>query len=75
MHRIATLADVAAGLDALAGLDPRLVAVRRVAGKVPLQPDRTGLRQPRLDHRVAAGVDGSSADAIFGRIAQLWSIP
>ena len=56
MRRISTLDDIAAGLDALCAADPRLVAVRAMAGEVPLRLIAARLRQPRLDRRVAAGV-------------------
>jgi DNA-3-methyladenine glycosylase II len=70
MHRIATLADVAAGLDALAGLDPRLAAVRRVAGEVPLRLIEPGFGS-LASIIVSQQVSRASADAIFGRFAKL----
>ncbi|TIR85529.1 MAG: DNA-3-methyladenine glycosylase 2 family protein, partial [Mesorhizobium sp.] len=42
MQRIASLDDIAAGLDALCLLDPRLEKVRGMAGEVPLRLSEPG---------------------------------
>lgn len=70
MRRIATLADLETGLAALAAADPRLVAVRDVAGDIPLRLSEPGF--PSLVSIVVSQqVSRASADAIFGRFTDL----
>lgn len=70
MVRIATLDDVARGLDALCVLDPRLETVRGRAGAVPLRLAEPGFRS-LASIVVSQQVSRASADAIFGRLARL----
>jgi len=70
MQRIATLDDIAHGLDALCTLDPRLEKVRGMAGDVPLRLSRPGFRS-LASIIVSQQVSRASADAIFGRLANL----
>jgi DNA-3-methyladenine glycosylase II len=70
MQRIATLDDVARGLDALIALDPRLEAVRVAAGEVPLRLSEPGFRS-LASIIVSQQVSRASADAIFGRLTRL----
>lgn len=70
MQRITNLDDIAAGLDALCGLDPRLEAVRRVAGEVPLRLSEPGFGS-LASIIVSQQVSRASADAIFGRFVRL----
>jgi DNA-3-methyladenine glycosylase II len=67
---IASLDDIAAGLDALCALDPRLEAVRAAAGEVPLRRSPPGFAS-LVSIVVAQQVSRASADAIFGRLAGL----
>lgn len=70
MRRIATLDDIAEGLDALGRLDPRLVAVRQVAGEVPLRRVDPGFAS-LVAIVVSQQVSRASADAIMGRLVRL----
>lgn len=70
MQRIATLDDIAQGLDALCRLDPRLEKVRGVAGDVPLRLSEPGFRS-LASIVVSQQVSRASADAIFGRLTKL----
>lgn len=70
MRRIETEADVAAGIEALVRLDPRLEPVAAAAGAVPLRRVAPGF--PALvSIIVAQQVSRASADAILGRFARL----
>ncbi len=70
MQRITDPDDIAAGLDALCALDPRLTAVRRVAGEVPLRLSEPGFAS-LASVIVSQQVSRASADAIFGRFVKL----
>ena len=70
MQRIASLDDIAAGLDALCRIDPRLEIVRRMAGEVPLRLSQPGF-QSLASIIVSQQVSRASADAIFGRLVRL----
>ncbi|MBN9245221.1 MAG: DNA-3-methyladenine glycosylase 2 family protein [Mesorhizobium sp.] len=70
MQRIATLDDVARGLDALVALDPRLLPVRDRAGAVPLRLSEPGF-ESLASIIVSQQVSRASADAIFGRLTGL----
>lgn len=70
MHRIATLDDIAAGLDALSVLDGRLAAVRAVAGEVPLRRNPPGFAS-LAQIVVSQQVSTASAAAIFDRLVAL----
>lgn len=70
MHRITTLDDIEAGLDALCTLDPRLAAVRSAAGHIPLRRSAPGF-ESLVSIIVAQQVSRASADAIFARLAKL----
>lgn len=70
MQRIASLDDIAAGLDALCRLDPRLETVRGKAGEVPLRLSEPGF-QSLASIIVSQQVSRASADAIFGRLIKL----
>lgn len=70
MQRIATLDDVTRGLDALVALDPRLQAVRAMAGAVPLRLSEPGF-ESLASIIVSQQVSRASADAIFGRLTGL----
>ena len=70
MRRIATLDDIAKGLDALGRLDPRLVAVRQAAGEVPLRRVEPGFAS-LVSIVVSQQVSRASADAIMGRLVGL----
>ncbi len=70
MRRIANLADITEGLDALERIDPRLVAVRAAVGEVPLRlnpPGFASLAQIITGQQVST----ASASAIFGRMMGL----
>lgn len=70
MRRIETEADIAAGIEALTLLDPRLEPVAAAAGHVPLRRVAAGF--PALVAIVVAQqVSRASADAILGRFARL----
>ncbi len=70
MQRIKTHDDIAAALDALCGIDPRLAAVRDRAGEIPLR-----LAQPGFDSLISIiisqQVSLASASAIHGRLVRL----
>lgn len=70
MRRIATLDDIAEGLDALVGIDPRLAAVRMRAGDIPLRRSAPGFASLAS---IVTGqqVSTASAAAIFGRFTAL----
>ncbi|TIP23974.1 MAG: DNA-3-methyladenine glycosylase 2 family protein [Mesorhizobium sp.] len=70
MQRIATLDDIAQGLNALCLLDPRLEKVRGIAGEVPLRLSEPGFRS-LASIIVSQQVSRASADAIFGRLTKL----
>lgn len=70
MQRIASLDDIAAGLDALCLLDPRLEKVRGMAGEVPLRLSEPGFGS-LASIIVSQQVSRASADAIFGRLIRL----
>ena len=70
MQRIASLDDIAQGLDALCQIDPRLQKVRGVAGEVPLRLSEPGFRS-LASIIVSQQVSRASADAIFGRLTKL----
>ena len=70
MRRIATEDDITAGLDALCALDPRLEAVRPLAGDVPLRLSEPGFVS-LVSIIVSQQVSRASADAIFGRLTTL----
>ncbi|UCI08867.1 DNA-3-methyladenine glycosylase family protein [Mesorhizobium sp. B1-1-8] len=70
MQRIASLDDIAAGLDALCLIDPRLETVRGKAGEVPLRLSEPGFRS-LASIMVSQQVSRVSADAIFGRLTRL----
>src|SRR6478735_5114542 len=67
VQRIASLDDIAAGLDALCLIDPRLEKVRGMAGEVPLRLSEPGFRS-LASIIVSQQVSRASADAIFGRL-------
>ena len=62
--------DIAAGLDALCAADPRLGAVRALAGEVPLRLSEPGFAS-LASIIVSQQVSRASADAIFGRFVRL----
>jgi DNA-3-methyladenine glycosylase II len=69
MHRpIDTEADIAAGLDALIAVDPRLAAVAAVAGPLPLRR-RPGGFAGIAGIVVSQQLSTASASAIWGRLA------
>ena len=70
MQRISTLDDIAAGLDALCVIDPRLDKVRAAAGEVPLRRSEPGFRS-LISIVISQQVSRASADAIFGRLERL----
>lgn len=70
MRRISNLDDVNLGLDALCALDPRLVAVRDMAGDVPLRLTEPGFAS-LASIIVSQQVSTASARAIFGRFTAL----
>jgi DNA-3-methyladenine glycosylase II len=70
MRHISTLDDIAAALDALCITDPRLVAVRAMAGEVPLRRTQPGF-ESLASIVVSQQVSRASADAIFGRLLAL----
>ena len=47
--------DIAAALDALCVIDPRLTKVRAAAGEVPLRLSEPGFSEPHLNRHLAAG--------------------
>ena len=70
MQRISTPDDIAAGLDALCVIDPRLDKVRAAAGEVPLRRSEPGFRS-LISIVISQQVSRASADAIFGRLERL----
>jgi len=70
VQRIASLDDIAAGLDALCLIDPRLEKVRGMAGEVPLRLSEPGFGS-LASIIVSQQVSRASADAIFGRLTRL----
>lgn len=70
MRRIESLLDIETGLDALCRADPRLGAVRRRAGLVPLRRIEPGFRS-LCSIIVGQQVSTASAAAIFGRFTAL----
>jgi len=70
MHRISNLDDVNFGLDALCAIDPRLQAVRGMAGEVPLRLTEPGFAS-LASIIVSQQVSTASAKAIFGRLTAL----
>jgi DNA-3-methyladenine glycosylase II len=70
MRRISNLDDVNFGLDALCAIDPRLQAVRGMAGEVPLRLTEPGFAS-LASIIVSQQVSTASAKAIFGRMTAL----
>lgn len=70
MRRISNLDDINRGLDALCLLDPRLLAVRGMAGEVPLRLSEPGFVS-LASIIVSQQVSTASARAIFGRLTRL----
>jgi len=70
MRKIAGPDDIEEGLDALCADDPRLAAVRALAGAVPLRLAEPGFAS-LASIIVSQQVSRASADAIFGRFARL----
>src|SRR5262245_29907127 len=69
-RRIASLNDISEGLDALCLIDPRLAAVRAMAGEVPLRRSQPGFAS-LASIIVSQQVSTASARAIFGRFERL----
>ncbi len=70
MLRIVNMGHVDAGIAALVQADPRLQAVRRIAGDIPLRLTEPGF--PSLASIVVSQqVSRASADAIFDRFVKL----
>jgi DNA-3-methyladenine glycosylase II len=70
MQRISTFDDIAAALDALCVIDPRLAKIRVMAGEVPLRLSEPGFRS-LLSIVISQQVSRASADAIFERLVRL----
>jgi DNA-3-methyladenine glycosylase II len=70
MRLISTDEDIAAGLDALCVIDPRLGQVRAAAGEVSLRRSEPGFAS-LVSVIVSQQVSRASADAIFGRLTRL----
>jgi DNA-3-methyladenine glycosylase II len=70
MRRIAGETDILEGLEALVTLDPRLAAVRAVAGETPLRLTEPGFAS-LVSIVVSQQVSRASADAILGRLVRL----
>ncbi len=70
LRPISTLEDIAAGLDALCRLDPRLEVVRAAAGDVPLRRIDPGFAS-LVSIVVSQQVSRASADAILARLSGL----
>ncbi len=70
MHRISDISDINKGLNALVVLDPRLKAVRAMAGEVTLQLTEPGFAS-LASIIVSQQVSTASAQAIFGRLSIL----
>lgn len=70
MRQIASTDDISAGLDALCRLDPRLAAIRNIAGDIPLRRSEPGFHS-LASIIVSQQVSTASAKAIFGRFVKL----
>lgn len=70
MRKIACLADVEVGLDALCVADPRLIPVRTAAGEVELRLAAPGFAS-MASIVISQMVSRASAAAILGRFARL----
>lgn len=70
MRRIATLDDIAEGLEALKRLDPRLRAVAEIAGPLPLRLSAPGFAS-LAGIVLGQQVSRASADAMSARLAAL----
>lgn len=70
MRRITGPEDIAAGIAALERADPRLTAVVRQAGDIPLRLSEPGLAS-LVSIVVSQQVSRASADAILGRLVSL----
>jgi DNA-3-methyladenine glycosylase II len=69
-RRIATLDDISDGLEALCRIDPRLAAIRALAGEVPLRRSPPGFAS-LASIIVSQQVSTASARAIFARFEKL----
>ena len=69
-RRIASLADISAGLDELCLIDPRLAAIRELAGEVPLRRSEPGFAS-LASIIVSQQVSTASARAIFRRFEKI----
>jgi DNA-3-methyladenine glycosylase II len=70
VRRIDTLDDISVGLDELCRIDPRLAAIRDLAGEVPLRRSAPGFAS-LASIIVSQQVSTASARAIFGRFEKL----
>ncbi|MGF7006481.1 DNA-3-methyladenine glycosylase family protein [Aminobacter sp. BE322] len=70
MRRISSIDDISRGLDELCAIDPRLGAVREMAGEVPLRLSQPGFAS-LASIIVSQQVSTASARAIFGRFSTL----
>lgn len=70
MRKITVYEDIAAGLDALCAIDPRLAPVREAAGEIPLRLSEPGFAS-LVSIIVSQQVSRASADAILGRLMTL----
>ncbi|MEJ6785063.1 DNA-3-methyladenine glycosylase family protein [Aminobacter sp. Piv2-1] len=70
MRRISNIDDINRGLDQLCAIDPRLGAVREMAGEVPLRLSEPGFAS-LASIIVSQQVSTASARAIFGRFSVL----
>ena len=64
------MTDISAGLDELCRIDPRLAAIRELAGEVPLRRSEPGFAS-LASIIVSQQVSTASARAIFGRFEKL----
>jgi DNA-3-methyladenine glycosylase II len=69
-RRIASPDDISEGLEALCRIDPRLAAIRGLAGEVPLRRSAPGFHS-LASIIVSQQVSTASARAIFGRFEKL----
>jgi DNA-3-methyladenine glycosylase II len=69
-RRIASPDDISEGLEALCRIDPRLAAIRGLAGEVPLRRSAPGFHS-LASIIVSQQVSTASARAIFGRFTRL----
>src|SRR5262245_3688904 len=69
-RRIDTLGDISVGLDELCRMDPRLAAIRGLAGEVPLRRSAPGFAS-LASIIVSQQVSTASARAIFARFERL----